>query len=188
MASVARWCCCGANPCVSGDPPMDVTVSWTSNPASNTGWEATASGKLDMLGQTWGNGETKEICPTFYTYSPTLTYGVRWTYQRVNSPTLSNTVLRVRNFAVYGGSEGYHQEIMQTIDGRRGSGNALYSPAVPTSNRNTVATSGLSAHSNISMQGAYTGLQSPFDFDEAGGSITTNETVTISWSKSEFFP
>ena len=62
---VQRECCC--NPCASDYPPLAVTVSWTGNPTELTG------GTYSWLGEDFGNGDTRFICPTTYKCSKKAT-------------------------------------------------------------------------------------------------------------------
>jgi|14_taG_2_1085336.scaffolds.fasta_scaffold31423_2 hypothetical protein len=193
MASVARYCCCGAeNPCVSGDPPLEVTVSWVTNPTGNAHWEATETGKIDLFGETWANGDTKLICPDSYTFAVVTSYAVaQWQHggggavSRIafSDRALTTGATRVAN-SLY--------EDVQTTGNSLGANDAAARAAYTTSSGSPVGSQSVSLQLNAKTSISVTELQAaaglPVNFGAFGGSMTTNETITIAWQKSSFFP
>jgi hypothetical protein len=175
--------CCTGNPCGGGDPPLEVTISWTSAPTANSGWGATTAGKLDMFGETWSNGETKQICPT--SYSTDFTDSAQHAIWVFNGSTGSSINFNDDISPFYG----VFAEGIVSRDGAQATATANFLVTMSSfvgggaNTVNLVSVNGVStAEANAEASASIA------RFDAFGGSIKTNETVTISWQKSAFFP
>lgn len=190
MPNMAIWCCCGGV-CPNDWPPLEVTISWSSAPTGNSGWEATATGKLDMFGKTFSNGQTHDICPTSYFF------------RSINGGTAVDAVWKRQaisgnlGFSNYYASQGLPQydvnlgEKVQTRDGARRYARVLEVRNTGGGGTNTITynySTNISATSGLSLLSLQAALVKTITFDEFAGQITTSAGITIAWAKSAEFP
>ena len=180
--------CCGFS-CPSGDPHLEVTISWTSDPTGNTGWGATNPGELDMFGETWASsGLTKNICPDTYhhgQHSTKTTYSTaQWVYGGGGGGNIGffNQI-----------SSGYLIPITENVTTR--DADRFKWVGIATSFSSVWNFSANTYHNNAaSITGAETGVTTAditpgTSFAQFDGSFkATSDGITIQWQKSAAFP
>ena len=193
MASVARYCCCGGNPCDNDDPPLEVTVSWTGTP-TGVNYSAGPPATIEVFKQSfawivWENGETKLLCPDAYTYTPSGTTAKRaqWLCCGGNASGIAHSMLHCLP-PTCSPSQGFMSHHVLPTNAK-GIVAGSFSPVnTPTFNNmpTTTATSNLTT---VAM-GATNNLAlfDPVNFDLFGGTMTTTNGITVTWAKSSYFP
>lgn len=173
-------CCCGTTPCTGTlggytPPAMNVTLSWTDADTTKS-WR----------GLTFTNGETKQVCPDFYTCNgtgyATSFQEETWGYGPNDPPTVqqdsgiwmkapinpgytqSSTLRQGRLVALYIGSGAYGDGVW--VGHRQGS-NTTSNSAVTNSTDNIVA----SNLGNVFINDAYF------------GQFTTTGGETLQWAR-----
>jgi len=185
--------CC--NPCATGYPPLEVTVSWGANPTSHSTWNGGAS-TVTLFGQTFTDGQTRNICPTSYTFAKTTgtisSTAAIWRFDP--TPTASPSIINFADGRQGTPSSNYAPaaEMVLTKDGakRKVSANVVSIGGTPSAGYVLGDSSvDISTTSNISTTQILAAAGAPFNFGHVGGQLTTtSDGITISWQKSGFFP
>jgi len=181
--------CCGFS-CPSGDPHLEVTISWTSDPTANSGWGATTAGKLDMFGETWASGETKNICPTLYHFGQHATITSYSTAKWVRDTTAAASAISFIHAIIDGTYRIPMSEAVLTRDADK-----FGWQGIATSVASSWFLQTYTSHNNAaSITGAgtgvvYTDLTAGISFDQFEGTFkATSDGITIQWQKSAAFP
>jgi|13_taG_2_1085334.scaffolds.fasta_scaffold18043_3 hypothetical protein len=186
----ASYCaCCGGFSCPSGDPHLEVTISWTSDPTDNSGWDA-GTGKLSMFGETWASGETKNICPTDYHHGQHATKTSYNTAKWQRTSTAAASSILFTHTIKDGTYRITMSEKVLTRDADKFDWHGIATSAFGSWFLQTYTN-----HNNAaSITGAgtgvvYTDLTAGISFDQFDGSFkATSDGITIQWQKSAAFP